>query len=130
MQEAPEHRNEVDELVDKGDQKKLVDSEYARRKRETGERVRARRNELGYSRADLSKVSGVAESTIGFIEQGRSAPNLETLILLCQGLQVTADYVIGLRPRNYTDVMRDDKTAHLLRVFLRFCYYICGFRAL
>ena len=117
---TPENRNDVEELVDKGEQKKLVDSEYARRKRETGERVKKRREELGYTRTDLAKTSGVSESTIAFIEQGRSAPNLETLILLCQGLQQSADYIIGLRDRNYDDVMRDAKTAHLVRTFLRF----------
>jgi transcriptional regulator with XRE-family HTH domain len=118
--DTPEHRKDVEKLVDTVDQKRLIDSEYDRRKRETGDRVKRRREELGYTRADLSKVTGISDSTIAFIEQGRSAPNLETLILLCEGLQQSADYVIGLRDRNYDDVMRDSKTAHLVRVFLRF----------
>ena len=120
MQKNPEHRNDVEELVKEGDKRSLVDSEYARRKRETGERVKSRREELGYTRADLSKLTGISDSTIAFIEQGRSAPNLETLILLCEGLQHSADYIIGLRDRNYDDVMRDSKTAHIVRVFLKF----------
>ena len=120
MQDTPKHRNEVNELVDKGEKKSLVDSEFQRRKIDTGERVRARREELGYTRADLAKLTGISESTISFIEQGRSAPNLETLTLVCEGLQCSADYVIGLRDRNYDDVMRDAKTAHVVRMFLKF----------
>ena len=54
MQNTPKHRDEVEELVDKGEKRSLVDSEYDRRKRETGERVRKRREELGYTRADLA----------------------------------------------------------------------------
>lgn len=118
--DIPEHRMGVEELVDKGEKKKLVDSEYDRRKKETGNRVTKRRQELGYTRVDLARVSSLAETTIAFIEQGRSAPNLETLILLCQGLQCSADYIIGLREANYDDLMRDSKTTYLVRKFLRF----------
>ena len=117
MSGIPENRNDVETLVNKGEKDRLVDSEYDHRKRETGDRVKRRREELGYSRADLSKRIGIAESTISFIEQGRSAPNPETHIILCQGLQQTADYIIGLRTRNYRDVMRDSKTAHLVPIF-------------
>ena len=120
MKGKPEHRNDVERLVDSGEKKQLFDAEYDRRKRETGERVKRRRDELGYTRSDLAKVTGLSEHTIAYIEQGRSAPNLETLILLCEGLQQSADYVIGLRDRNYDDVMRDPKTAHVVRMLLRF----------
>lgn len=124
--EIPENRMEVGELVDKGEKKKLVDSEYDRRKKETGDRVTKRRQALGYTRVDLARVSSLAETTIAFIEQGRSAPNLETLILLCQGLQCSSDYLIGLRQESYDDVMRDSKTAYLVRKFLRFSQHQKG----
>ncbi|MCY4567741.1 MAG: helix-turn-helix transcriptional regulator [Candidatus Poribacteria bacterium] len=120
MQSIPENRSDVEKLVDKGEKRNLVDSEYHRRKRETGDRVKKRREELGSTRADLAKITGISESTISFIEQGRSAPNLETLILLCEGLQMSADHLIGLRDRNYDDVMRDSKTAYIARMFLKF----------
>ena len=120
MQSIPENRAEVESFVDKNQQQQLHDAEYARMKTETGSRIKYRRDELGYTREELSKKTGLAESTIAFIEQGRSAPNLETLFLLCDALEVSSDYVIGLRVRNYDDVMQESKTAHIVRMFLRF----------
>lgn len=120
MQGVPENREQVETLVDQGEKKRLFDSEYQRRKDEIGQRVEHRRKELGFSRPELSKKTGLAESTIAFTEQGRSAMNLETLILMCQGLECSSDYIIGLRSRNYDDVMRDSKTAHIVRKFLKF----------
>lgn len=123
MSKVPENREEVQQIVDKEIEKKLFDSEFDRRKRETGKRVKLRREELGYTRADLSKVTGISESPTSFIEQGCSAPNLGTLILLCEGLQQSADYIIDLRNRNYDDVMRDSNTVPLVRKPLQFSRY-------
>ena len=102
----PENRQEVDALVDKDEKKKLVDAEYERMKKEIGQRCENRRKELGLKRIELSRKTGLAETTIAFTEQGRTAMNLETLIIMCQGLQCSSDYIIGLRTENYDDVRK------------------------
>ena len=120
MSKMPENRNEVDSLVDNEQMRELKDSEYERLKTEIGDRIKRRRKELGYTRDDVSKMTGLAVSTITFQEQGRSAPNLDTLLLLCEALEVSSDYIIGLRNLNFDDVMRDAKTAHVIRMLLKF----------
>lgn len=62
-----------------------------------GERIRARRKELGLTQSQL----GGAELTKGFIslvEKGRAKPSLETLILLAQRLQKPVGYFLEDAP--------------------------------
>ena len=58
------------------------------------ERVRQRRLELGLSQAELGRLAGVPQSTIGQIENGRN--KISTKILeLANALQTTAEYLVN-----------------------------------
>ena len=52
-----------------------------------GERMRARREELGVSRTQLAQRLGVSPSAIGNYETGVSFPKEETLLRLFDALQ-------------------------------------------
>jgi transcriptional regulator with XRE-family HTH domain len=71
-------------------------------KKELGAALRARRLELGLSQTELSKRAGVAQMTISTIETGNSAPRVDILLKLCQGLGASPNQVFqaaGLLPR-------------------------------
>ncbi len=54
-----------------------------------GANLRARRQEIGLSQADLATLAGVHASTVGYIERGRGNPNLSVLLQLCVTLECT-----------------------------------------
>ena len=55
------------------------------------ERVRQRRIELGLSQAELGKMAGVPQSTIGQIENGRNKSSTK-ILELANALQTTVEY--------------------------------------
>lgn len=55
---------------------------------ELGEKVAARRNELGLSQADLAAQVDVHQTMISYIERGEKKPSLEVLIRLQDALGV------------------------------------------
>lgn len=67
--------------------------------REIGEIIRAirkRREELGYSLGDLSRLTGISKSSLSRYESGeRSTLRLEDLPALAAGLQMTAIELLG-----------------------------------
>lgn len=117
---TPDNRHEVSQIVESGDLQCLHDVEAERRQVEFSQRVAARRIELDLTQRDLSDITGLSERTISYIERHSQSPRMETVVLLAEGLRVTTDYLLGLRTPNYDDLMSDPKTAHLMRMFLRF----------
>lgn len=64
-----------------------------------GERVRARRQELGLSQEALADQTGVHWTFLGQVERGRRNLNLHNLLKVAAGLQIDpAELVRGLRP--------------------------------
>jgi len=53
-----------------------------------GRRVQDIRKRKGYTQESLAAVSGLDRVSIGYIEQGRRAPQLSTLLILSKSLQV------------------------------------------
>lgn len=53
-----------------------------------GKRVQDIRKCKGYTQESLAAVSGLDRVSIGYIEQGRRAPQLSTLLILSKSLQV------------------------------------------
>ena len=94
-------------MMDAGDIQDLHDSEYERMLDEIGKRVVSRRHELTMTQEELAKKSGLSLTTIHRVENGESAPHLETILKLCETLKCSSDYLLGLRIRNYDDVMQD-----------------------
>ena len=56
----PGNRQEVSELVERGDTQSLQDIEHEQLKVERGLRVRSRREELDYTLNDLSEITGLS----------------------------------------------------------------------
>ncbi len=54
------------------------------------------REQRGYSRRELARLCGLAESVISKYESGSSEPNIESLKLIAETLTVSADYLLGL----------------------------------
>ena len=53
-----------------------------------GERVRARRKELGMTQADLAKATGIHQPDICVLESGEHAPNLDTVERVAKALKI------------------------------------------
>lgn len=62
-----------------------------------GERIRARRAELGISQEGLDARTGVHWSYLGQVERGQRNPSLRNLLRIAEGLQIDpGDLVKGL----------------------------------
>ena len=61
-----------------------------------GERLKEIRKDLAMSQKDVADDIGVTASAYANYEQGTREPNLETLIKLCEVLNVTADEILGI----------------------------------
>jgi transcriptional regulator with XRE-family HTH domain len=53
------------------------------------------RQDKGLSQLKLSKLSGVAQSSISEIESGKSNPNISTLRKLASVLEISLDELLG-----------------------------------
>lgn len=59
------------------------------------ENMKARRTELKMTQVDLSKRSGVPQSTISAVERGARVPTSETMLLLAKGLRCSVDFLLS-----------------------------------
>lgn len=63
---------------------------------QTGDIIRALRNERNISQERLGKKIGVTRSMIALYESGERLPSLSALIELSRALGVTTDYLLGV----------------------------------
>ena len=64
---------------------------------EIGNRIRHRRNELGFSQEQLAEYSDLRPSYIGQLERGEKTPSIETLYKITTGLQISlSDFMNGI----------------------------------
>ena len=61
------------------------------------QRLKELREEKGLSIKTLAKELGVSDIAIGRWEKGLRTPNIDTLILVANYFNVSADYLLGLR---------------------------------
>ena len=59
-----------------------------------GENIRTARKSKNLTIETLSELVGISESFLGTVERGESSISIETLINLCQTLNVSADYLV------------------------------------
>ena len=50
----------------------------------------------GKTQVQLAKEANVSKQCISDYKSGKSLPSLETLCLLCEALDVSSDYLLGL----------------------------------
>ena len=60
------------------------------------ERLKMIRLESGKTQKDVYLELGISPNGYASYEQGRTEPNVETLIKLCEIFDVSADYLLGL----------------------------------
>jgi transcriptional regulator with XRE-family HTH domain len=70
-----------------------------------GERIKARREELGLTQLQLARALGVTPQHISVIEKNKRAPSLDSLAKLAQELGVTTDYLITGKESVVSDII-------------------------
>lgn len=63
-----------------------------------GEKTQALRVAAGLSQAALARECNVSRATINKVEMGRTEPRLTTILILCAGLHISPDTLIGNLP--------------------------------
>lgn len=58
-------------------------------------KLRALRNEAGYTQAQLGNMLDISSSCVGMYEQGRREPDAATIMRICSVFSVNADYLLG-----------------------------------
>ena len=59
-----------------------------------GRRVRKRRTELGWTQGELAERIGTSLSFVGHIERGTRKASLDTLVRICNALQVSPQLLL------------------------------------
>ena len=59
-----------------------------------GRRIRLRRKELGLTQNKLAELLKVSNNHLSAIENGREKPSLEKLVVLCELLNTTPDFLL------------------------------------
>jgi len=59
-----------------------------------GEKIKHCRESMGMSQGKLAKTSGLAQSSISYIESGNKRPNIETISALAKALDVPLSFLI------------------------------------
>lgn len=54
------------------------------------------RKERGINAVEIAKAVGISKSAMSQIEKGTVIPSMQTLCKLCQLLDVSSDYLLGL----------------------------------
>ena len=62
--------------------------------KQLGARIAKRRRELGYKQHEVCDMINVNSKYLSNIETGRSAPSLDVIMLLCEHLGITPDYIL------------------------------------
>lgn len=64
-------------------------------KKTLGRKIKEARNTLGLTQAELAEKIGVSQNFLGDIERGIKLPGLPKLILLCNTLKISLDYLFA-----------------------------------
>lgn len=73
--------------------------------KDLGARVRIARRSAGLTQEELSEKVGISASFLGHIERGTRVASLETLIGLCNTLNVTPEYLLSASLHSFDSYM-------------------------
>lgn len=62
--------------------------------KELGERVAKRRKALNLTQDNVAEATGLSNNHISNIENNRSIPSIETMLKICEALDITPDYFL------------------------------------
>lgn len=79
--------------------------------KDLGKRIREVRRQLSLTQETLSEQVGISASFLGHIERGSRVASLETLVSLCNVLQVTPQYLLSASLTTYEPHMPSGLTA-------------------
>lgn len=86
------------------------------------DRLRTIREQRGVSQRELARLCKLAETLVFKYESGISAPNVESLKLMAENLEVSTDYLLGITddPRgHFGDGIVNDEEKIMLDTFRR-----------
>jgi len=72
-----------------------------------GDRITQLRKKYKKTQYDLADEIGVSQNLISRYERGALNPSMETLLLLCDALHTTADYLLGRSDKQHADAEPD-----------------------
>lgn len=75
-----------------------------------GQRIKQARKEKHLTQEQLAEACSISTSFLGHIERGTRIASLETLYSLCNALNVSADYLIGLQTETAIKAITSDLT--------------------
>lgn len=73
--------------------------------KDLGSRVRQARRQLSMTQEELAEQVGISASFLGHIERGSRVASLETLVALCNALNVTPLYLLSASLNTYDSYM-------------------------
>lgn len=123
MQNNPDFisREELDKLTEARLTGTMIkDADLAKKVATSGMIIKSRRVEMGMTQKQLAALAGVHESAIAQYEKGMRNPTFETINRLCDALGLTADYLMGRKPKSFEDLLQNDHTAFVLRKIIHF----------
>lgn len=86
-----------------------------------GERMKARRKQLGYSLRRLGEECGVSASFLSDVELGKNYPSMEKAAAIAKGLKVSLSWLLGeeeLREADEALVQSIEKNGMLYELFI------------
>ena len=86
-----------------------------------GDKLKALRKSQKLTQAELASKIGVSKWAVTSYEQGRTTPSIEVLIKICETLEASSDYMLGISdklPHEMTTVGLSDEEVRLLLQFL------------
>ena len=101
--------------MDREREEERIDDEVENFKAAFGRRVHREMDKNTLSQNDLAEIANLSPSTISAIIKGKRMMTCETLRDIAAALRVSTDYLLGIRPKNYDDLMRDPRVAHVIR---------------
>lgn len=90
-----------------------------------GDRLKEMRIKRGLTQPDLSRATGISKATISNYELGRSTPDMRSLALLMDALDVDANYIMQDEIAKYTKIKTGTTSdeALLLQTYRSLDYY-------
>ncbi|MGN0777960.1 MAG: helix-turn-helix domain-containing protein [Aristaeellaceae bacterium] len=90
--------------------------------KDLGNRVRTVRRQHSLTQEQLAEKVGISASFLGHIERGTRVASLETLVAICNTLNVTPEYLLSASLHTFENRMPDGLSEHeraTLSEFLR-----------
>lgn len=86
-----------------------------------GERMRQIRESLNLTQDELAERAGLEVLQIWRYESGKTKPNTEMIAKIAKGLQVSADYLLGLtdEPKGYVEIEITPQEQRVLEAYRR-----------